>query len=141
MTSSSPVVVSTWNHGRVANTAAWKILTRGGSALDAVEAGARAVEDEPSFSSVGFGGLPDREGHVTLDACIMDATGVCGAVACLHDVRHPISVARKVMEETPHVMLSGEGALRFALEQGFQRENLLTEDAERRWREWRETSN
>ena len=141
MTSSSPVVLSTWNHGRVANASTWEVLARGGSALDAVEAGARAVEDESSFSSVGYGGLPDRDGVVTLDACIMDATGACGAVACLRDVRNPISVARKVMEETPHVMLSGEGALRFALEQGFERENLLTEDAERRWREWRETSN
>ena len=141
MTSSSPVVLSTWNHGRVANASTWEVLARGGSALDAVEAGARAVEDESSFSSVGYGGLPDRDGVVTLDACIMDATGACGAVACLHDVRYPISVARKVMEKTPHVMLSGEGGVRFALEQGFERENLLTEDAERRWREWRETSN
>ncbi|MFP6887750.1 MAG: N(4)-(beta-N-acetylglucosaminyl)-L-asparaginase [Opitutales bacterium] len=141
MTSAFPVVISTWNHGRVANAAAWEVLARGEFALDAVEAGARAVEDDPSFSSVGFGGLPDREGVVSLDACIMDATGACGAVACLRDVRHPISVARKVMEETPHVMLSGEGALRFALDHGFERENLLTEDAEGRWREWRETSN
>ncbi len=137
---SSPVVLSTWNHGRVANAAAWEVLACNGSALDAVEVGTRAVEDDPAFTSVGFGGLPDREGILTLDACIMDAAGACGAVACLRDVRHPISVARKVMEETPHVMLSGEGALRFALDHGFERENLLTEDAGRHWREWRKTS-
>jgi len=109
-----------------------------GSSLDAVEAATRAVEDDPACSSVGFGGLPDREGEVTLDACIMNHEGDCGAVACLCEVRHPISVARKVMEETPHVMLIGEGALRFALEQGFEREDLLTEEAEHRLREWRD---
>ena len=141
MATSSPVVLSTWNHGQVANAAAWEVLSRSGSSLDGVEAGARAVEDDSSVTSVGYGGLPDREGVVTLDACIMDDSGACGAVACLRGVRHPISVARKVMEETPHVMLSGEGAERFALEQGFRRENLLSEQAERRWREWRETSN
>ncbi|MFP6901790.1 MAG: N(4)-(beta-N-acetylglucosaminyl)-L-asparaginase [Opitutales bacterium] len=140
MSASNPLVISTWSHGRAANAAAWGILSANGGALDAVETGARAVEDDPAFSSVGFGGLPDREGAVTLDACIMNHAGDCGAVACLRKVRHPISVARKVMEETPHVMLSGEGALQFALDQGFERENLLTEDVERRWREWRETS-
>lgn len=140
MNSHAPLVLSTWNHGRLANAAAWNILDGDGSALDAVEAGARAVEDDPTCSSVGFGGLPDREGTVSLDACIMDHAGACGAVACLRGVRHPIAVARKVMEETPHVLLSGEGALRFALEHGFKQENLLTEEAERRWREWRKTS-
>jgi N4-(beta-N-acetylglucosaminyl)-L-asparaginase len=86
--------------------------------------------------SVGLGGLPDREGKVTLDACIMDETGNCGSVSFLQHIKHPISVARKVMDETPHVMLSGEGALQFALEQGFPKEDLLTEKAEKRWREW-----
>ena len=140
MNSPSPLVLSTWNHGRLANAAAWKVLATDGDALDAVEKGARAVEDDPACSSVGFGGLPDREGNLTLDACIMDHSGACGSVACLSEVRHPISVARKVMEETPHVMLSGAGALKFALDQGFESENLLTEEAERRWREWKETS-
>ena len=140
MNSPSPLVLSTWNHGRLANAAAWKVLATDGYALDAVEKGARAVEDDPACSSVGFGGLPDRDGNLTLDACIMDHSGACGAVACLSEVRHPISVARKVMEETPHVMLSGAGALQFALEHGFDSENLLTKEAERRWREWRETS-
>ena len=134
MTTTDPLVVSTWNHGRAANEAAWTVLSKGGDSLDAVEAGARAVEDDPSFTSVGFGGLPDREGEVTLDALIMNHDGDCGAVSCLREVRHPISVARKVMEETPHVMLTGKGALQFALEQGFEREDLLTEYAEKRWR-------
>ena len=134
MSGSGPLVISTWNHGRAANAAAWEILSTGGDSLDAVEAGARAVEDDPAFTSVGFGGLPDRDGEVTLDACIMNHAGDCGAVACLREVRHSISVARKVMEETPHVMLAGKGALQFALDQGFKRENLLTEHAEKRWR-------
>ena len=138
MTVSSPVVVSNWNHGLAANAAAWEILDNGGHAIDAVEAGARAVENNPAFTSVGLGGLPDRAGNVSLDACIMNHEGDCGAVACLHDIRHPISVARKVMEETPHVMLSGEGALRFALENGFKQEDLLTEESQNRWLEWKE---
>ena len=138
MTTPDPLVVSTWNHGRTANEAAWAVLSDGGDSLDAVEAGARAVEDDPSFTSVGFGGLPDREGEVTLDALIMNHEGDCGAVSCLREVRHPISVARKVMEETPHVMLTGKGALQFALEQGFEREDLLTEYAEKRWRKSQE---
>ena len=140
MSSLSPLVLSTWNHGRLANAAAWGILSVDGIALDAVEAGVRAVEADPACSSVGYGGLPDREGNVTLDACVMDASGACGSVACLSEIRHPVSVARKVMEEAPHVMLSGEGALRFAIEQGFEHENLLTEEAERRLLEWKETA-
>jgi N4-(beta-N-acetylglucosaminyl)-L-asparaginase len=140
MNLSAPLVLSTWNHGRAANAAAWEVLSTGGESLDAVEAGARAVEDEPAFSSVGFGGLPDREGKVSLDACIMNHDGDCGSVACLSEVRHSISVARKIMEETSHVTLSGEGALQFAVDQGFERENLLTEEAKRRWLKWRETS-
>ena len=138
MSASAPLVISTWNHGRAANAAAWRILSSGGDSLDAVESGARAVEDDPAFTSVGFGGLPDREGEVTLDACIMNHEGDCGAVACLREIRNPISVARKVMEDTPHVMLAGKGALQFALDQGFERENLLTEHAEKRWRERQE---
>ena len=110
-----PVVVSTWNHGLEANAAAWKILENGGKAIDAVEAGVRVTESDPENMSVGLGGLPDREGNVTLDACIMDENSNCGAVAFLKHIENPISVARKVMDETPHVMLAGEGALQFAL--------------------------
>ncbi|RMG75593.1 MAG: glycosylasparaginase [Bacteroidetes bacterium] len=131
-----PAVISTWNHGLPANMAAWEILSAGGRALDAVEAGVRVVESDPQYRSVGYGGRPDREGHVTLDACIMDERGDCGSVAFLQDIKNPISVARKVMEETPHVMLVGAGARQFALSQGFSPENLLTEDSEREWREW-----
>lgn len=131
-----PVVLSTWNFGLAANVEAWKILSGGGSALDAVEAGAKVPEGDPKESSVGLGGLPDRDGHVTLDACIMDEHGRCGAVAFLEHIVHPISVARMVMERTPHVMLVGEGALQFALANGFKKEKLLTNESEKAWKEW-----
>ena len=135
-----PVVVSTWEHGLAANDAAWEILADGGRALDAVEAGVRVPEGDPEVSSVGYGGLPDRYGHVTLDACIMDEAGRCGSVAFVREILHPISLARRVMEETPHVMLVGDGALDFALQQGFERQNLLTPRAEAAWREWQATN-
>lgn len=131
-----PVVISTWNFGIQANEAAWKILSQQGRALDAVEAGARVPEGNPKETSVGLGGLPDRDGHVTLDACIMDENGNCGSVAFLQHIVHPISVARKVMEKTPHVMLAGEGALQFALANGFKKEKLLTKESEKAWKEW-----
>lgn len=133
-----PIVISTWNHGIAANEGAWEILSAGGGALDAVEAGVRVTEDDPDVHTVGIGGRPDREGNVTLDACIMSPSGDCGSVAFLQHIKNPISVARKVMEETPHVMLAGEGALNFALAQGFEKENLLTPDAEAAWRKWLE---
>jgi isoaspartyl peptidase/L-asparaginase-like protein (Ntn-hydrolase superfamily) len=131
-----PVVLSTWNFGMNANREAWKILTSGGRALDAVEAGARFVEADPSVQTVGYGGYPDRDGHVTLDSCIMDEHGNCGSVAFLEHIKHPVSVARMVMEKTPHVMLVGEGALQFALANGFKKENLLIEPSEKAWKEW-----
>ncbi len=133
----APLVISTWSHGTAANQAAWSTLGDGGTALDAVERGVRVSEADPKVSSVGYGGLPDRDGHVTLDACIMDGQAHCGAVAFLQHIKHPISVARRVMEETPHVMLVGSGALQFALEQGFKKENLLTAEAEAAWRQWK----
>lgn len=135
-----PVVISTWNHGQVANQISWDILTKDGTALDAVEQGVRVVESDPTGRSVGVGGNPDRDGFVTLDASIMDHTSNCGSVAFLQNIEHPISVARKVMEETPHVMLVGEGAYQFAKEQGFPDKELLVEDAERAWQRWLETS-
>ena len=135
-----PVVVSTWNFGEAANAAAWDVLGGNGSALDAVEAGARIPEADPENHSVGLGGYPDRDGHVTLDACIMDHQGNLGSVACLEDVVHAVSVARRVMEKTPHVLLVGEGALQFALSEGFARQNLLTPESEKAWREWLETA-
>lgn len=135
-----PIVVSTWNHGLDANKAAWKVLKKGGSSLDAVEQGVRIIESDPENMSVGLGGRPDREGIVSLDACIMDHTSNCGAVAYLQNIENPISVARMVMEETPHVMLAGDGALQFALENGFEKTNLLTPAAEAEWRQWLEES-
>jgi N4-(beta-N-acetylglucosaminyl)-L-asparaginase len=131
-----PIVLSTWNFGLGANVEAWKILSKGGRALDAVEAGAWVPEADPKETSVGLGGLPDRDGHVTLDACIMDENGNCGSVAGLEHIVHPISVARKVMEKTPHVMLVGEGALQFALANGFKKEKLLTKESEKAWKDW-----
>lgn len=132
-----PVVVSTWQHGMAANKAAWKILSEGGTALDAAEAGVKVTEADPEVRTVGLGGYPDRDGHVTLDACIMDSNGDCGSVAFLQDILHPVSVARKVMEETPHVMIVGEGARQFALEQGFETIELLTEASRRDWEKWK----
>ena len=131
-----PMVISTWNHGYEANEAAWKVLESGGSALDAVEQGVRVPEADPDNMSVGYGGTPDRDGHVTLDASIMKGNGECGSVTFLEHIKHPVSVARLVMDKTPHVILSGEGALQFALKNGFMKENLLTEKAKKAWEEW-----
>ena len=131
-----PVVVSTWKDGLAANQAAWEILSAGGQALDAVEAGVRVTEADVENQTVGIGGRPDRKGFVTLDACIMDENGDCGSVAFLQNIQHPISVARKVMELTPHVMLVGQGALDFALANGFESENLLTPQSEAEWKKW-----
>jgi len=132
------VVVSTWGFGVSANEAAWEHLAAQGYALDAVEAGARVPEADPAIISVGYGGLPDARGRVTLDACIMDEKGNAGAVACLEEIRHPISVARRVMEKTPHVLLTGKGALDFALSEGFRKEKLLTPAARKAWRQWKQ---
>lgn len=131
-----PIVISTWDFGVAANKAAWSVLATGGRALDAVEQGVKVAEADLSNPTVGKGGYPDRDGHVSLDACIMDEEGNCGSVAALEFIAHPISVARMVMEKTPHVMLVGEGALQFALENGFQREDLLIPSSEKAWKEW-----
>ena len=136
-----PIVLSTWNHGIAANDEAWKILVSGGRAVDAAEAGVRVVEADPSGRSVGIGGTPDRDGAVTLDACIMDHLGKAGSVCFLQNIMHPISVARMVMDKTPHVMLAGEGAYRFAIDQGFEPVDLLTPETRKEWEKWLETSN
>lgn len=136
----APLVISTWDFGKQANDEAWKVLRASGRALDAVERGVRVPEGDPRETSVGLGGLPDRDGRVTLDACIMDEHANCGSVVCLEHIVHPISVARKVMEMTPHVMLSGDGALQFALAQGFKKEKLLTAESEKAWKEWLKTA-
>lgn len=131
-----PIVLSTWKFGLQANAEAWKVLEKGGSALDAVEKGVMLIEADPKERSVGYGGRPDRDGKVTLDACIMDHQYNIGSVAALEQIMHPISVARAVMEKTPHVMIVGAGALQFATEQGFQKMNLLTPESEKEWKEW-----
>ena len=132
----NPVICSTWNFGLPANELAWKVLDSGGKAMDAAEAGARHAESDQENSSVGFGGLPDEKGNVTLDACVMDSKGNAGSVAFLQNIKHPVSVARKVMEETKHVMLVGEGARQFAVSNGFEEINLLTEESEKNWKKW-----
>lgn len=136
-TSRFPLVISTWNHGMPANEAAWKILESGGHSLDAVEAGVRIPEADPNVITVGFGGIPDASGKVTLDACIMDEKGRAGSVTYLEHIVHPVSVARLVMEKTPHVMLSGKGALKFALDNGFKKEKLLTKKRKEEWKKWK----
>lgn len=132
-----PVVISTWEHGLPANDAAWKILSQRGYALDAVEAGVRVPEADPGVITVGRGGFPDAKGRVTLDASIMDEKGNAGSVAYLQKIKHPISVARLVMEKTPHVMLVGKGAQKFALQNGFEKEKLLTKEMKKAWKDWR----
>jgi N4-(beta-N-acetylglucosaminyl)-L-asparaginase len=134
-----PIVLSTWRNPK-ANEAAIVELKKSKNALNGVEAGARVPEADPSDTSVGYGGLPDRDGHVTLDACIMDEKGNAGAVTFVQGFMHPISIARAVMEKTPHVMLSGKGAEQFALSQGFIKENLLTESSKKAWEEWKKKS-
>ena len=135
MTKKYPVAVATWNFQN-ATKMAGNMLEKGASALDAVEKGVMVEEANLKNTTVGNGGAPDRDGNVTLDACIMAPDGNAGSVVYLKEIEHPVSVARKVMEETPHIMLAGEGALQFAIQQGFKRKNLLTEDSEKAWKEW-----
>jgi N4-(beta-N-acetylglucosaminyl)-L-asparaginase len=131
-----PIVISTWDSGMAVNAAAWKILSAKGRALDAVEAGAIHIENEINCC-VGLGGYPDRDGIVTLDSCIMDEYANCGAVAGLERIKHPVSVARKVMEKTPHVILVGAGAQQFAVENGFSLESTeLSDEAKKAYANW-----
>jgi N4-(beta-N-acetylglucosaminyl)-L-asparaginase len=134
--SNLPIVISTWDFGIAANKEAWKTLANGGRALDAVEAGVKIPEADMNNHTVGRAGYPDRDGHVTLDACIMDEFGNCGSVAAMENIAHPITVARLVMEKTPHVMLVGDGATQFAVEQGLKKEKLLTPESEAAWKKW-----
>ena len=131
-----PLVIATWNTPDEVETAA-NVLANGGSALEAVEQGCRVAEANEKGQSVGKGGLPDRDGNVTLDACIMNEKGDYGAVVAVKEIKHVISLARKVMEDTPHVLLAGEGAKQFALEVGFKAENLLTEASKKAWEKWK----
>lgn len=139
-TVTKPIVVSTWDSGMPVNAEAWKILSANGKSLDAVEAGAMHIENTINCC-VGLGGYPDRDGIVTLDACIMDEQSNCGAVAGLERIKHPIAVARKVMEKTPHVILVGQGAQQFALENGFNLESTeLSDEAKDAYKKWLEKS-
>ena len=138
-TSVEPIVIATWNVPN-ATAKAWEVLQNNGSSLDAVEQGCMIEEADVKNSSVGKGGAPDRDGNVTLDACIMDKDGNYGAVMCVQNITHVISLARKVMEETPHVILAGKGAENFGYDLGFKKENLLTESSKKAWEKWKETS-
>lgn len=132
-----PIVVSTWRFGVRANAKAWETLSSGGASLDAVQNGVMIIEADPNIHTVGLGGYPDRDGHVTLDACIMDGkTANAGSVGAIEHILHPVKVARLVMEKTPHELLVGEGATQFALEQGFKKTNLLTPAAKKAWKQW-----
>jgi len=133
---SLPLVIATWDV-KNATAKAMEVLQAGGNALDAVEQGCRVEEANEKGQSVGKGGLPDRDGNVTLDACIMDKHGNCGSVVYLQNITHAVSVARKVMEDTPHVMLAGEGAKQFAVSKGFEPEDLLTEASKEAWKKWK----
>lgn len=134
-----PIVVCTWNFYN-ASEKAWEVLSKGGTSLDAVEQGVMVEEADEKNETVGKGGRPDRDGNVTLDACIMDKDGNCGSVVYLQNIVHPVSVARKVMEETPHIILAGKGAEKFAYEQGFKKEDLMTESTRKQYEEWLKTS-
>jgi N4-(beta-N-acetylglucosaminyl)-L-asparaginase len=134
-----PVVIATWSV-KQATKKAWQSMEQGSSALDAVIAGCGVEEANALGQSVGIGGLPDRDGQVTLDACVMNEKGDYGAVLCMQNIKHPIAVAKKVMEDTPHVILAGVGAEEFAVSQGFKRENLLTEQSKKDWEIWKKTS-
>ena len=136
----SPIIISTWSGNTKANEAAWEQIIAGKQPLDAVHQGVMVPEGDPEDMSVGLGGLPDRDGIVTLDACIMGHLGNIGAVMGLENIIHAISVARLVMEKTPHVQIVGDGALQFALEQGFKKENLLTPQSKKAWKEWLKNS-
>ena len=140
-TVSRPLIISTWPFGEVANKKAMEVINSGGSSLDAVEKGINVTENDKENTSVGIGGLPNSEGVVQLDACIMHGPGhKAGSVMGIERIRNPISVARKIMEHTRHVQLVGKGAQEFALSQGFTKENLLTEKSKGKWLEWKKNN-
>lgn len=129
-----PVVIATWPFGQTAVKTALPLLEGGQPALDAAVAGAQAVEDDPAVNSVGYGGLANAIGTVSLDACLMDGkTLACGGVAGVENIRHVAALARRVMEKTPHVLLVGEGARLFAVQQGFPLEPLMTAESVAEW--------
>ncbi len=135
----TPILLSTWSFGLRGHAVAWPPLASGGSSVDAVETVCRVVEADEEVDSVARGGLPDEEGQVTVDACIMLAPNRCGSVAAMRRCLHPTSVARQVMEAGRHVMLVGSGAERFAAVCGIPESDLLTPAAEKSWRRWQQT--
>ncbi|PKL82229.1 MAG: glycosylasparaginase [Ignavibacteriae bacterium HGW-Ignavibacteriae-3] len=136
--SGSPLIaVSTWGDTIKSGEKAYEYLNEGKNSLDALEAGIWIAENDPDNNSVGYGGLPDEDGIVTLDASVMDWNGNAGSVAALEGIKNPISVAKLVMQKTKHVMLAGDGAKKFALENGFKEENLLTEKSRKAWENWK----
>ena len=139
--SQTPIVIATWKHGYKASQNAYNILNNNGFALDSVEAGVRVAESDSDIRTVGYGGYTDQEGNVTLDASIMDHLGNAGSVAYLKEIKHPISVARKIMENSNHVMLVGDGAQHFALKNGFKKENILFTQSKNDWLEWKKNKN
>ncbi len=135
----SPISISTWNTSS-ANNASGKLLEQGNSALDAIISGVAVEEANEENTTVGIGATPDREGNVTLDACVMSPDGDYGAVLAVENIVHVAALARKVMEETPHVIMASKGAEEFAYSQGFKKEKLLTPASEKAWKEWLKTS-
>jgi N4-(beta-N-acetylglucosaminyl)-L-asparaginase len=132
-----PIVLSTWSHGLEANKGAWEVLSKGGNSLDAVEKAARVTESDRTNRSVGISGRPDRDGHVTLDACIMNHESKCGAVGFVEGYEHPISIARSVMENTQHVMLVGEGAEDYAKWVGFKKIKSPIKEVQKDYETWK----
>jgi len=132
-----PIVISTWNHGMPAGEKSIELLMKDRNLIDAIENGINLIENDPSNHSVGLGGYPDSSGEVTLDASIMNSDGNAGGVGYLKNIKNAISVARLVMEKTPHVLLVGEGAQKFALSEGFKKENLLTDEVKLNYEKWK----
>jgi N4-(beta-N-acetylglucosaminyl)-L-asparaginase len=140
LSAQAPLVISTWDFGKAANEKAIQTLSAGGSGLDAVEQGIRVTEADPTNNSVGLSGAPNAAGYTQLDACIMSGPGHrAGSVAALEGFRHPISIARRVMETTKHVMLVGEGAGKFAGQHGFERGPKVSLRQKAAWKKWRAT--
>lgn len=134
-----PIAICTWGFSK-ANAKAGEELSKNTSALDAAIAGVAIEEENIKNTTVGKGGTPDRDGNVTLDACVMNSDGDCGAVLCVENITNVAALAKKVMEDTPHVMLAGNGAEEFGYSQGFKKEELLTEASIKAWEKWKETS-
>jgi len=135
----TPISVCTWNFEK-ANQKAASLLEKNYNALDAAIEGAAVEEANENNSTVGIGASPDRDGNVTLDACVMDNKGNCGSVMAVQNIMNVAALAREVMYSTPHVILAGKGAEEFAFQRGFSKTQLLTSDAKKKWEEWKKTS-